>query len=714
MPFDWLLLCCVAPAVLDAAGPPSAGRYHLTARAWAPSGLAAEALLDKVEGLARFTAGCQNTEGAVIDPFLHREHQYATPYYAQTLGTLLAAGRCPDLKASGLAAMDWATSCFEHNRCSGHRVFYLTPLVECLDLYGPLTDAATLARWRQRLAAPVGDNEAGDNNWTTYLMKGEWLRAQAGLVDRAAATARLERLWRGSQRAHIAPTLGSLYHDLSSDPDTLAVEAVGRVNLLALAESGYDGPSAAEIRRAAVEGTRTSLLLMDPSGQMPCNGRTDDHVWGDVGYLLACELLANRAAADGQAELAGQCRRAAALTFANLERWRRADGKWAGSYYVTKNHFDPALRVGYQGASEYSNYNGSLMHHLAQAFSLQRAAIAERPAPVEVGGYAFALDDRFAAAFANAGGLQVQIDLRADTQLSSQNPDYWCALGVVRLGRAGWDTRLGPSDGGRNGGSGLGASFAPTFWADGHWQRLASLPQRYEGHFSVQSVHPLLVRCAVDWRPRGRQAGPSFRQELTLTPDGLLCTARRTAGDAPWGLTLPLLTDDGRPLVTSVADRLATTRYADGGDEQAFIAVDPAAALVADEPTVRSTYGDLRPVRLAAVGETAAVFVYPRSPGDPSAAAVRDGLRLTPTGFTSPLGTVDGDLCYGRGAAGGHGQRVALAGGDVSFSQPCGFIVQHAGGRPTAVEADREVEVTAGGRPLTLRAYVPQTLENLP
>ena len=100
----------------------------------------------------------------------------------------------------------------------------------------------------------------------------------------------LDRRRRDHQRPRIVPTPYSLYHDRSSDPDTLSVEAVGRGNLLALATAGYDGPSASEIRTAAEAGTRFSLLLQDPSGQAPVNGRTDDHVWVDVGYQLAFEV----------------------------------------------------------------------------------------------------------------------------------------------------------------------------------------------------------------------------------------------------------------------------------------------------------------------------------------------------------------------------------------------------------------------------------------
>jgi len=490
----------------------------------------------------------------------------------------------------------------------------------------------------------------------------------------------------------------------------LAVEAVGRLNLLALITNGYDGPSASEIADTVDSGTYTALLLQDPSGQMPCNGRTDDHVWGDVGYQLAFELMAQRALARGDRRLAGQYQHAAMLNIANIDRWRRTDIPWAGSYFVTKNHFDPKLRLGYQGASEYSNYNGSLMHHLAQAFLVRRQEIAEEPAPNEIGGYAFALDENFATAFANAGGTFLEIDLKADTALSNGNADYWSTLGVVRIGRPGWDTRLGPSDGGRAGKSGLGTSLCPAFEGNGKQFALASIPDRYHGRFSVEFVHPLLVRCNVDYTPIKPQDGPSFRQSFVLTPDGVLTTLQRTAGTQPFSLVAPLLSNDGQPLEIGAADRIAFSRYTAQGDEQNFIALNRDATLTREAP-VRSTFGDLTPVHIATKDSQLAVFIYPRTTHDVSAVELRDSLRLTSDGFTSRLATVSGTTYVGPTSAAGMANQLDLSAGRIIFSQRCGFIVQLRDGRAAAIESDRDVEVTIGASVRKLLAFTPIVLK---
>ena len=212
----------------------------------------------------------QATDGAIIDPFLNREVQYSTPYFAYAVGTLVKAGRAPDLLPHGVAAMEHSTLQFSEGRSAipdQHSEFFIAALTESLDVYEHLVPASRLELWRSRLQAPisglVGPNR---NNWMTYAMKGEWLRYRHGLVSRAEAVEFIETSWKDEQRARILPTPFHLYHDRSSDPDALSVETVGRSNLLALIEAGYDGPSAAEIRTAVFDGTYTSLCLQDTVG----------------------------------------------------------------------------------------------------------------------------------------------------------------------------------------------------------------------------------------------------------------------------------------------------------------------------------------------------------------------------------------------------------------------------------------------------------------
>jgi hypothetical protein len=155
------------------------------------------------------------------------------------VGTLIKAARARDLLPNGIRAMEHATACFAGGQPAipdQHGNFFIAALTGALDLYSTEVPAAQASTWRERMKRPRRDVVAPNyNNWETYVMKGEWMRVRAGLADRKAAIAAIEDSWNSRQHARIAPAPWFLYHDRSSEPDTLSVEAVGRGNLLALA-----------------------------------------------------------------------------------------------------------------------------------------------------------------------------------------------------------------------------------------------------------------------------------------------------------------------------------------------------------------------------------------------------------------------------------------------------------------------------------------------
>ncbi|HEY0308079.1 MAG TPA: hypothetical protein VGB94_07960 [Acidobacteriaceae bacterium] len=675
-------------------------------------------MLDRLDGLSRFTVQWQDPNGAIIDPYLHREFQYATPYFAFAVGVLAQASRSRDLLSHGVAAMESATRQLGGGRVAtpdGHGEFFLASLTEALPVYRGLVPKATWARWSDRLRLPVkqmiGEKQMG--NWRTYAMKGEWQRAKIGLISRKSAVAFIEDNWRRDEAGRFAIGLSPLYHDRSSDPDTLSVALVGEANLLALVLEGYNGPSATEIKSKVLSALRATVPLVDPTGQVPANGRTDDHVWTEVGLQLVFSSAAPMLRAEGDARTADAMEQLTRLSFAGMDRWRRNDGEWNGSYFITKNHFSPELRVGYQNASQYSNYTGALMFHLAEMYRIRQTLRIKRelnPSPPEVGGYAIELDSSFASAFANAGGLQLQFNLRGETEVTNDN--WWTPLGVVRIARSGWDTRLGPADGAQT--ATTAVSFAPEMERAGKWTRLSEMPKSYEAAWSVQMVNPAIVRCTLEYHPKANGQGTIFRDQFTITPDGVLSTVEQiSVPSSPWGVTWPLLADDGRPLQIRIRDRIAETSLASGTDTESFLAVDPGSRLDAGIEPVRSTYGDLLPVRMTAPGAVSHTFIYPHNARQPDAEAVLNSFQLTEGGFRSVLGRVDGDVYISPTFAGGQATEVDLDGNgtlDVQFNRKCGFVLQISHGRVQVIEADRPVVVRLHERSYRLYAYRPLRL----
>ncbi len=714
---------------------PSLG-FHLTYHDWQEKNIPRTDYLKLVEGICRVARQHQSEEGAIIDPYLQREHQYSTPYYAFALGTLIHSGEANDLLASGIRAMEHATSDFAEGSSAipdAHGEFYIAALTGALELYRAHVDEQTYQRWHHRLQAPLSvvmSNFSGRlNNWRTYAMKGEWMRANAGLVPKQEAVAFIEHAWlHATQRERTLLDKWKLYQDWSSDPQSHAVEAVGRGNLAGLMSEGYDGPSADEMWESVRTGSQTSLLLQSPAGQCPPNGRTDNHVFNDILYQLIFEAMAGDARLRGNERLAGQYRRAAMLAFESIRRWQRTDAPWAGSLYITKNHFEPGKRIGYQPASQWGNYSGAMMYHLAEAYLTADETITEQPAPAEIGGYAFSTDARFSSFVANAGGMQVMVNLRGAAE-----PKYglsWTPLGAVRFSRLGWDDRLGPSDGEHQrddlspndqaivqanpyGIAGRGVSFAPSWQDDGLWIRMADVPEHYRATPTVHFAHPLLVRFSLTYHYITGAGGPYFRQDFIVTPRGIL-SQLHAPQEVPFGQTIPLLENDGRALQTEIGKNIVSTTYPGSEDTQYFIGLNDDGKIVEDGDALLSTYGYLQPLRYESNADTSLMFIYPHKAGETEAREVSSSFVTLENGYQSLVGSVRGNLYVDERAAGGEGQAADLDGDgadDVRFSQKCQFMLRLENGSIIAAEADRPVTMYWQGQEYVLETLRPLLLD---
>jgi hypothetical protein len=685
-------------------------QYHLTARPWHALNISGDAYLSKVEGIVREIAKFQNSSGAIIDPYAHREIQYSTPYFANAVGTLLSAGRAKDLLSAGVAAMNHATAQVAAGSSSipeQQGEFFLAPLASAIPLYTPYVSAAQLQTWKTRMAKPVANVIMRQpHNWRTYAMKGEWLRAKNGYVNKVTAVSWIENSWINTQRSRLTNSSWNFYHDTSTDPDSWPYESVARSNLLAMIADGYSGASRNEILTLLKRGTQSSLLLQDPSGQIIAGGRSGNHTWNDIllanGYETMAEVVNN----EGKSRLAGQYRHAAALAFQSAQRWIRSNG----TYYVTKNHFDPSANVGYARYSFFTNYNGNMMFHMAENYLRHKSSITEQPAPNEIGGYTILTDSKFATAVANTGGMNMEVCLRGSTGV--QYNRYWTSLGVVRFARPEWDSRLGPSDGIRDTLSKLGVSFAPTFLENGKWITMASVPDRYEAFFTTQFTHPLLIRCQVVYKPKSGKTGPTFTNDFIIIPDGILSTLTSTSVN--FGITWPILTFDGAThLNTSIMSNTASVSFPGQTDQQNFIALNLTPNITTPDVVRRSSYGDLLPVRMVSGITNNVTFIYPRSSADPSAESVRKSYSRSGNDFTTVLGRVKGNTYVGRTSAGGVGTAIDINNdgrADVTFNASTGFVIQLETGKISKIETDRDAIAVIQGQTFNFKAYSPLSI----
>ena len=146
-----LRLLLLVSAWASCAAQTGTSNYHLTARPWTPLDISKDRYLDAIEGECRFTSKLQDPSGAIVDPFLNREHQYATPYFAHAVATLVHAGRAKDLLPYGIRAMEHATECFSKGTDAvpdKHGEFFIAALTEALQLYETHVPKQQWLGWR--------------------------------------------------------------------------------------------------------------------------------------------------------------------------------------------------------------------------------------------------------------------------------------------------------------------------------------------------------------------------------------------------------------------------------------------------------------------------------------------------------------------------------------------------------------------------------------
>lgn len=190
-------------AALEAGSPATLPdiKYHLTAKPWKALNTPRSAYLSNLESMVRQFAKFQDASGAIIDPYSHSDTQSEQPY-ANAVATLISAGRAMDLLRSGVAAMNKATARLAIPGLHGE--FYLAPLASAIPLYAPHVSSSQIETWKKRMAKPIEEViEGHTHNWRTYAMKGQWLRAKNGYVNKAAAVSWLENSWITTQKKTI-------------------------------------------------------------------------------------------------------------------------------------------------------------------------------------------------------------------------------------------------------------------------------------------------------------------------------------------------------------------------------------------------------------------------------------------------------------------------------------------------------------------------------
>lgn len=551
--------------------------YHLTSRPWHAVEDSLDGVKQQLDDAMHALAPQQDAKsGIIIDLYEKKEVQYSTPLFAFNVATLLNLGRASDLAEAGAKALDACTNDIATGMANDyHGEFYCAPMCKAIRLFEKVSNKfpqvvtkERVAEWKKRMSLPREKfmSLRVRQNWRTFAMKGEWLREQDGYIKDGTKWNELcwtskveggqrERFFRDKEQYKISPYF-LMYHDDTADPETFAYNGATTANLLDMLENGYAGKSAKEMRDTVAYSLHGAMNLLGASGEAPAGGRTGEHIWDDTVYAIGFEMMAEIEHKKGNDALAGQYRRAVTLLLASHSRFQQERG-W---FSITKNQFPSAYKNRYASWSGLTNYNGYTLACLSEIIAARKSKIPQSPAPYEIGGYSITLDPEFSNTFLNAGGMQAQVCTRGETD--AYGNVQWHTLGITRISRTGWESRLGPAAGHINLDFSDAVSLCPAYFENGKWNRLCSVPKQYQGIVTTEFVHPLLTKATVHFSPVKGQSGANFEMKMTITPDGILLDTSCDDSNKKIGVVLPMLDFDGKTQLTkSYENQIAAISY---------------------------------------------------------------------------------------------------------------------------------------------------------
>ncbi len=524
----------------------SAVKPHLVGTNFTATGLNRASYLKTISGIVDYFHHFQRADGRIIDPFLHREVQYATPCYAWAATALVVGeGRSNLLQSAALSLDSALQQLADAKACDGHGNFFTVP---CMFAYENLRDRVSRERRRKWEAClrrmdpyrcyrdlPV-PNRSRLGNWNLVAAAGEFLRHLDGFtgMDFVETSLKMQRPFFTDAGMYMDPNVPMAYDHFPRH--YMAI-------MLARGYNGQDKDLAELMKRAAW----TSLLMQSPRGELPTGGRSAQHQWNEAQQCVTYEIFARRAQHEGDEISARAFKRAAHLALESVNRWIRPSGE----LNTVKNYFDPGWRHGFEGYSFHSQYNLLAASMLAIAWSFADDSIPEGKCPAEVGGFVIHLP-RFHKVIANAGGLYAEIDTGADPHYNS--------TGLIRVHKIGVDSLVGPSDSAPANAMPLAVGIA---WRKGdRWQPLAAFTRGRAKRVSVdvQEQRPDRVRFTITYE-LDQESVRAVRMDYDLTPERIRVTAR-VEGDTPQvQVRFPALVFDGRAAATvTVEGAKATVR----------------------------------------------------------------------------------------------------------------------------------------------------------
>ncbi len=490
--------------------------------------------LGVAENIVRNAVPWQAADGRIIDPNEKCEVPTATARFIGALGLLLQQGRCRDLVNNCQLALTPALEDLQLNRTNWGEFIVKEALMGYAGVK-PYSSPEQIASWEKKFSdydpernythcRPENGGGSG-NNFVTFAIAGEAGKQFFRLADNQSLLDRLVAL----QLRHF--DANGMYRDPNCP---MTYDLVGRMNLTLARAFGYQGEYQAELDRVLRLGALQQLLYQSPTGEMPYGGRSNQQNFTEATFALICEYEAKHCWQQGERELAGLFKRAAALAFSAIYRYVSAR-----PVFFSKNFFPQdtsPIHGRERGYGWYSPYSLLIASQFGFAAKLAQPDIPQLLTPPEGASYCLELSEDFHRFFASCQGLQIEIDRNSQAgydatgwgRLQRHHCPPLLALSAPLAAEphylttipAGADTAIGPVINGVSLASRRGAEL---------YSRIVS-----------REISPAQVRFSIEY------SCPQFalQEDYTLTPAAVEYQAQIKAGELL--IRVPAIISDGQ------------------------------------------------------------------------------------------------------------------------------------------------------------------------
>ena len=347
--------------------------------------------------------------------------EHGFPRLAANLGVLICHGRHKELLPLFIELMDLC--CDQMPKVHAANDFSVREVVTCLlevEKAG-IVGEEKLALWKSSMAgldpwkcydciAQKPDQLIG--NWTLFNAVSEHARVWGGLAKKEDVQDYMD-LQIATQIIRFDEC--GMYMDAAHQPYKeyvypILYDYVPRLLFAFLINFGYEGRHREAIIEALEKSADLTLKMQSVTGEIPFGGRSAQFMHNECTEAALLEFYASYFAGKGDAERAGQFKRAARLAAENVLYWFDA----APMKHV-KNRYSIESKVGCEAYAYFDKYmiTAASMAYVAYLYADDEVEEAETCPAIE-GGFVAKTGDEFHKYFLNKGGYFVEIETDSD------------------------------------------------------------------------------------------------------------------------------------------------------------------------------------------------------------------------------------------------------------------------------------------------------------